>query len=143
MLVKGLCFFVFCVNKKRIGSYMGPGLQTSVYGKTYQQRSQMVSTGFNVARKAPHSKARNRVAGQLFSFDLTELFDTDLCGAQCVKAQNFAWSGVVNQYKNRANALCALLLRILVQEVIQRGLTALEAGSVMQLGVKNPLFKHA
>ena len=122
---------------------MGPGLQTPIHGKTYQQLPQMVSTGFNLASQAPHSKARNRVAGQLFSFGITELVDADLCGAQRVEAQNFAWSGVVNQHKNRANALCALLHRIFVQEVIKRWLPALKTGPIMQLGVKKPLFKHA
>jgi hypothetical protein len=100
VLVEGLCILVLCVSKQRIGPDMGPGLQATIDGETYEKCAQAISSAFKVAGKAAHSKTGNWVTGQLFPLGVTELFDTDLCGALPVETQNFTGRCAVGQYKN-------------------------------------------
>lgn len=143
MLVERLRLFVLRIDQKGICADMDSGLETSVDGKTYQHCAYTASMVFNVPRKAPHAKARDRIAWQLSSLGLTELFDVNLCSTQCVEPQYFAGLSAINQYKNRADALCALLRRVFVQKRIKRWLATSKVGAVMDLGVKKLFLKHA
>lgn len=119
------------------------GLETSVNCKAYQHCAHTASTAVNVPRKSPHAKARDRIAWQPSSLGLTELFDTNLCRTQRVETQYFAGLSAIDQYKNRADALRALLRRVFVQERIKRWLATPKIDTVMPLGVKNLFLKHA
>lgn len=122
---------------------MGFGLETSVDSKPDQHCAYAASMVFDAPRKAPHAKARDRIAWQLSALGLIELFDTNLCRTQRVEPQYFSGLGAINQYKNRADALCALLRRVFVQERIKRWLATLKVSAVVPLGVKNLFLKHA
>lgn len=143
MLVERLRLFILCIDQKGICADMDSGLETSVDSKTYQHCAYTAALVFNAPRKAAHAKARDRIAWQLSALGLTELRDANLCGTQRVEPQYFAGLGAINQYKNRADALCALLRRVFVQKRIKRWLATPKVGAVMPLGVKQLFLKHA
>lgn len=143
VLVKRLRLFVLRIDQKGICANMVFGLETSVDSKADQHVAYTASMVFNAPREAPQAKARDRMARQLSPLGLTELFHTNVCRTQRVEAQNFARLGATNQYKNRTDALCALLRRVFVQKRIKRWFATPKVGAVMPLGVKKLFLKHA
>jgi len=143
VLVERLRLFALRIDQKGISSDMHFGLEASVNRQTYQHCADTVSLVVNVPRKAPHAKARDWIAWQLASLGFTELFDANLRRTQRVEPQYFAGLGTIHQHKNRADALCALLRRVLAQKRIKRWFATLKVGAVMPLGFKKLLLKHA
>ena len=143
MLVERLRLFALRINQQGMCADVDFGLETSVDSKPDQHCAYTASSAFNVSRKSTHAKARDRIAWQLSALGLTELFDTNLRRTQRVEAQYFSGLSAINQYKNRADALSALLRRVFVQIRIKRWFATPKLGTVMEPGVKNLFLKHA
>ena len=118
-------------------------MQTSVNSTAHQNLAQSSSKIFNTPCKTPHAETRNGITRQFFSFNITELLNAHLCCAQGIEAQDLARRCIVHQNKDRANAFCILLCRVFVQVFIQRRHPAPKPCAIVQLGIKNLLFKHA
>lgn len=135
MNVKGFGFLGFGINQQGIRPHLCTGFQATVNRKAYQQRAYARALVRQAACQTPHAKAWHGVARQLFLLSIREKGGVNLSGAECIETQNLAGLGIIHHHKDRAEALGALLRRILAEIVIQRRFTTTEAEAVMDVGV--------
>lgn len=118
-------------------------MQTSVNGTTDEYLAQAGAVTFDIACQAPHAKAWNRAARQLFAFSVTESLNIYLCWTERVETQDLAWHRVIYYHKDGTDALCILLCCVFVQVIIERRHPTMKGCAIVHPGIKNLLFKHA
>jgi Wax ester synthase-like Acyl-CoA acyltransferase domain len=78
VLVEGLRFGVFRVDKQGKGAHMGLRLQAAPDGQTDQHVTDSSAPVFHVPRESAHSKTGHRIPWQFFPIGLAELLCVDL-----------------------------------------------------------------
>ena len=118
-------------------------MQTSVHCATNENLAESGAATLNIARKAPHAKARDRIPRQLLTFGAAQLLDAYLCCTERIEAKNLARRCIVDQNENGTDAFYTLLRCVLLQIIIQRWHPTMKCCAIVPADVKNLLFKHA
>lgn len=142
MLVEGPCIGILGVHDQCVGGDFFSDAQASIDSTTQYLFPEPPALNVLLNRKPTHPKTRDGVARQAPPFFLGYLCGIDLSRAQRVIAEHLARRISVNQDVDLSKVSPAILRCASPQIVIEFRCSAVECGTIVDLGIKPLFLKH-